>query len=51
MFDDRRPISKRKVDKALHAEGLTLADGEVRHAVKEFITTNFERNQTIQGDS
>ena len=51
MFDDRRPISKRKVDKALHAEGLTLADGEIRHAVKEVITTNFERNQTIQGDS
>lgn len=46
MFDDRQSISKRKVDKALHAEGLTLADGEIRHAVKEVITTNFNRNQT-----
>lgn len=51
MFDQRKAISKRKVDKALHAEGLTLADSETRHAVKDVIKANFDRNRSRQRDS
>lgn len=40
MFDQRRPISKRKIDAALHLAGLTMADGEIRQAVKEVVNKN-----------
>lgn len=43
MFDQQRPISKRKIDAALHVEGLTMADGEIRQAVKEVVNENYSQ--------
>lgn len=37
IFDEHRPISRRKIWAALENEGLTFADAETRHTVREVI--------------
>lgn len=51
MFDQQRPISKRKIDAALHVAGLTMADGEIRQAVKEVVSENYSQKTASENEA
>lgn len=49
MFTDKNPISRRKIWAALENEGLTFADPETRHAVREVVEEHHHRDTISKG--